>query len=251
MNRETGQLEPKEREIKMAACYQLVLDRALGSYVMPPGWAIIAAGNPASEKGVHFSMPRPLRNRFVHLELKADLNDWCRWAVGAGVRPEIIAFLRFKPDMLHAADVTSHANAWPTPRSWASLSKIVAKWFEMNGEIDHVFSEVVAGVVGEGAAAEFVGFLRLFRDLPSIDQILLAPERTPVPTGAPSALIAIATALGRAINDQTISNAAKYLARMQPEFHTLAMHDAVQRDPGIAKTKAFIDFAVRFDKVLA
>jgi hypothetical protein len=93
-------------------------DRKLGEYVLPDGWVVIAAGNPASEQGIHFSMPRPLRNRFVHLELEADLNDWCKWAVGAGVRPEIIAFLRFKPDLLHTADATSDANAWPTPRSW-------------------------------------------------------------------------------------------------------------------------------------
>jgi hypothetical protein len=61
---------------------------------------------------VHFAMPRPLRNRFVHLELEADLSDWCRRAVGAGVRPEIIAFLPFKPDLLYAADTTSDANGW-------------------------------------------------------------------------------------------------------------------------------------------
>lgn len=31
-------------QMVQAACYQLVLDRALGSYEMPEGWAIIAAG---------------------------------------------------------------------------------------------------------------------------------------------------------------------------------------------------------------
>ena len=105
-------------QMTQAGCYQLVLDRKLGEYRLPDGWVVIAAGNPASERGVHFSMPRPLRNRFVHLELEADLNDWCKWAVNSNVRPEIIAFLRFKPDLLHTADATSDANAWPTPRSW-------------------------------------------------------------------------------------------------------------------------------------
>jgi MoxR-like ATPase len=59
-------------------CYQLVLDRRLGEYVLPDGWVVIADGNPASERGVHFAMPRPLRNRFVHLDLEPDLDDWCR-----------------------------------------------------------------------------------------------------------------------------------------------------------------------------
>ena len=47
-----------------AACYQLVLDRALGDYRLPDGWSVLAAGNPASERGVSYSMPRPLLNRF-------------------------------------------------------------------------------------------------------------------------------------------------------------------------------------------
>ena len=86
-------------QMTQAGCYQLVLDRKLGEYVLPDGWVVIAAGNPASERGVHFAMPRPLRNRFVHLDLEPDLDDWCRWAVKAQVRPEIIAFLRFKPEL--------------------------------------------------------------------------------------------------------------------------------------------------------
>jgi MoxR-like ATPase len=35
-------------------CYQLVLDRKLGEYHLPDDWVVVAAGNPASERGVHF-----------------------------------------------------------------------------------------------------------------------------------------------------------------------------------------------------
>ena len=109
-----------------AGCYQLVLDRKLGEYVPPDGRVVIAAGDPASERGVHFAMPRPLRNRFVHLDLEPDLDDWCRRAVKAQVRPEIIAFLRFKPDLLQTADTTTDANAWPTLRSWEMASDVLS-----------------------------------------------------------------------------------------------------------------------------
>jgi hypothetical protein len=88
-------------QMTQAGCYQLVLDRKLGKYQLPEGWVVVAAGNPASERGVHFSMPRPLRNRFVHLSLEPDFEDCCQWAIGAGLRPEIVAFLRFKPALLH------------------------------------------------------------------------------------------------------------------------------------------------------
>ena len=79
-------------QMTQAGCYQLMLDRKLGEYALPEGWVVIAAGNPASERSVHFAMPRPLRNRFVHLYLEADLANWCKWAMTAGVRPEIIRF---------------------------------------------------------------------------------------------------------------------------------------------------------------
>ena len=109
-----------------AGCYQLVLDRRLGEYRLPDDWFVIAAGNAASERGVHFAMPRPLRNRFVHLDLEPDLDDVCRWAVRARVRPEIVAFLRLKPELLHDADATSDANAWPTSRSWEMASRVLS-----------------------------------------------------------------------------------------------------------------------------
>jgi len=59
-------------QMTQAGCYQLVLDRRLDEYRLPDEWVVIAAGIPASERGVHFAMPRPLRNRFVHLDLEPD-----------------------------------------------------------------------------------------------------------------------------------------------------------------------------------
>jgi len=44
-------------QMTQAGCYQLVLDRKLGEYRLPDGWVVMAAGNPASARGVHFSMP--------------------------------------------------------------------------------------------------------------------------------------------------------------------------------------------------
>jgi hypothetical protein len=196
-------------QMTQAGCYQLVLDRRLGEYVLPDGWAVIAAGNPASERGVHFSMPRPLRNRFVHLDLEPDLDDWSKWAIKAGVRAEIVAFLRFKPELLHTSDTTSDANAWPTPRSWEMASNVLC------GIARRSNTTFLSG------PAELVAFLRLFRQLPSIDEILLNPETAPLPTDL-SAQIAIATALGRVMTDNSLARGLKYLDRMPTEMRVMA-----------------------------
>jgi MoxR-like ATPase len=240
-------------QMTQAGCYQLVLDRKLGEYVLPGGWVVIAAGNPASERGVHFSMPRPLRNRFVHLELEADLNDWCKWAVGAGVRPEIIAFLRFKPDLLHTADATSDANAWPTPRSWEMASNVLRgianrqKTTFLSGASEFE-AQLLDGTVGPAAAAELIAFLRLFRQLPSIDEILLNPETALLPAET-SAQIAIATALGRAMTDNSVARGLKYLDRMPTEMRVMAMRDAAARDTAITHTPEFVRFGVQQEAI--
>src|SRR5246127_2880392 len=148
-------------QMTQAGCYQLVLDRKLGEYHLPEGWVVVAAGNPASERGVHFSMPRPLRNRFVHLNLEPDFDDWCQWAVRSGLRPEIIAFLRFKPALLHDANATSDVNAWPTPRSWEMASNVLtgfaprqkSGFFAGATEIE---AQLLEGTVGPAATTELV-----------------------------------------------------------------------------------------------
>ena len=241
-------------QMTQAGCYQLVLDRKLGEYVLPDGWVVIAAGNPASERGVHFSMPRPLRNRFVHLDLEADLNDWCKWAVGAGVRPEIIAFLRFKPDLLHTADATSDANAWPTPRSWEMASNVLRgianrqKTTFLSGASEFE-AQLLDGTVGPAAASELIAFLRLFRQLPSIDEILLNPETATLPQET-SAQIAIATALGRAMTDNSVARGLKYLDRMPTEMRVMAMRDAAARDTAITHTPEFVRFGVQHSEAI-
>ncbi len=198
-------------QMTQAACYQLVLDRRLGEYSLPPGWVVIAAGNRAEDRGVHFAMPRPLRNRFVHLDLDTDVQEWCRWAIQAHVRPEIIAFLRFKPDLLHQPG-SPDANAWPTPRSWEMASRVLAGGAQRQqavqaiGHLPDIEFDLLAGTIGEAAAGEFSAFLRLYRQLPSIDEIFLNPEHAPVPT-EPSTQYAVATAIGRFLTDQSIGRA--------------------------------------------
>jgi MoxR-like ATPase len=241
-------------QMTQAGCYQLVLDRRLGEYVLPDGWVVIAAGNPASERGVHFAMPRPLRNRFVHLDLEPNLDDWCRWAVKAQVRPEIIAFLRFKPELLHTADATSDANAWPTPRSWEMASQVLCgiarrqKSQFLSGASEFE-AQLLDGTVGQAAASELVAFIRLFRQLPSIDEILLNPSTAPLPT-EPSAQIAIATALGRVLSDTSVGRGITYLDRMPTEMRVMAMRDTAARDTAITHTPEFVRFGVESREVI-
>lgn len=226
-----------------ASCYQLVLDRKLGEYTLPKGWAIVAAGNRDSDRAVTTRMPTPLRNRFVHLEFEVDLQDWSEWAIQAGIRPEMIAFLRFRPELLSVFD--RDANAFPSPRSWEFVSRILDSTPDQS--VEH---ELFAGAVGTGAATEFSAFLRMFRELPNIDAILLNPLKEPVPENA-AAQYAVASALARCASDMNFDRVCTYLDRMPTEFSVLCVRDASLRQPGIRHTPGYTKWAIENHHVIA
>jgi MoxR-like ATPase len=226
-----------------ASCYQLVLDRKLGEYTLPDGWAIVAAGNRESDRAATTRMPTPLRNRFVHLEFEADLQEWSEWAIQTAVRPEVIAFLRFRPELLSAFD--RDQNAFPSPRSWAFVSRILESAPDKTVEHD-----LLAGAVGTGAATEFSAFLKMFRELPNIDAILLNPHREPVPE-EPGAQYAVASALARCASDINFDRVCTYLDRMPTEFSVLCVRDASLREPAIRHTAGYTKWAIENHAVLA
>lgn len=226
-----------------ASCYQLVLDRKLGDYRLPAGWAIIAAGNRQTDRAVTHQMPTPLKSRFTHLDFEVDLNDWCLWAIRNSIRPEVIAFLRFKPNLLSAFD--RDKNAFPAPRTWAFVSRILNQQPQAALE-----NALIAGTVGDGAATEFVAFLKTFRELPNIDAILMSPDTEAVPTEA-SAQHAVAGALAYAATSINFDRVYTYLQRMPPEFTVFAVRDAMLRAPDVKHTPAFTRFAVEHHQVLS
>jgi ATPase family associated with various cellular activities (AAA) len=226
-----------------ASCYQLVLDRKVGEYTLPEGWAIVAAGNRDSDRAATTRMPTPLRNRFVHLDFEVDVQEWSEWAIKANVRPEVIAFIRFRPELLSAFD--RDANAFPSPRSWEFVSRILNSRPDSSAE-----HELIAGAVGTGAATEFSAFLRMFRELPNIDSILLNPTQEPVPENA-AAQYAVASALARCASDTNFDRICLYLNRLPTEFRVLCVRDATLRQPAIRSTAGYVRFAVENHRVLA
>jgi len=226
-----------------ASCYQLVLDRKLGEYTLPDGWAIVAAGNRDSDRAVTTRMPTPLRNRFVHLEFETDLQEWSEWAIHTGIRPEVIAFLRFRPELLSQFDRDQHA--FPSPRSWEFVSRILDA--TPDALLEH---ELFAGAIGSGAATEFSAFLKTFRELPNIDAILVNPRNEPVPD-SPAAQYAVAAALAHCASDTNFDRVCTYLERMPTEFSVLCVRDASLRQPDVRHTPAYTKWAIANHHVLA
>jgi len=137
---------------------QLVLDRKVGSYVVPEGWFIWAAGNRQEDSAAVFEMPAPVANRFLHVDVAPDLESFKAYALERGIHEQIIAFLTFRPTLLHRFD--SAQPAWPSPRSWAMASEL------------HRLGLDVRAAIGPATAAEFNAYVAVYRHLPDLDAIL-------------------------------------------------------------------------------
>lgn len=226
-----------------AACYQLVLDRKIGEYELPKGWVVVAAGNRETDRAVTSRMPSPLANRFVHLDFDVDLDDWITWGLNNGVRTEVLAFQRFRPEMLYNFDPKRNEKAFATPRSVTFLSRLMDA---NKGEIDF---DLVKGVTGEGYAAEFVGFMNIYKSLPDPDMVIMAPKKAEVPTD-PATLYAICGAVAQKASDQNMKNVVTYANRLPDEFSVLLIRDCINRDENLVKTRAFIEWTSKHSDVL-
>jgi ATPase family associated with various cellular activities (AAA) len=160
---------------------QLILDRRVGSYVVPDGWFVWAAGNRKEDRAGVFDMPAPLANRFLHLQVEPNFESFKAYALGQGVHEQVIAFLCFRPSLLHKVD--PQQPAWCSPRSWMMASSLHDRGLDL------------APAIGIAASAEFQAFIEMYHTLPDLTAIFEGNgSQIPFPV-EPSARYAMAIGL--------------------------------------------------------
>ncbi len=219
-----------------AACMPLVREGRIGTWKKPKGWYIVGAGNYQSSRASAQKMPTALADRFGHAFVEADPETWTAWANENDINPLIVAFIRFRPELLHKMDEHEQI-VFPTPRSWEQASKVC-------DAPDGIRSRLMSGLVGDGASAEYEGYFKTFMYLPTIEEIIKNPKTTMVPT-EPSAKYAVSTAIARKATRENFSAVMTYAERLDREFEIITGLDATRRDPDLCDHKAFIDFAKR------
>src|SRR5262249_6498461 len=217
-----------------ASLYQLTLDRRVGEYELPPDWRIIAAGNRAEDRSITFRMPAALANRFIHLDFEVDFEDWRAWAGAAGVHPLVVGFLGTRREML--LDMQQGERGFATPRSWEMVSDALKA---LGRPADA--SDVILGIVGEGASAEFLGYCERAISEEAIRAILADAAGAPLPEklGDLYALIAYVTANARQAEVKQAAGAL--IDRLSPELAVLLIRDLLRLDPMFARQRAYKD----------
>lgn len=237
------ELTAADRTLQVAA-YEFILDRRLGDlYSVPDGWYIMAAGNRISDRAVATTMSSALANRFLHVELEADHESWIRWALHHHIHPDVIGFIRFRPDALFDMD-GSLERGWPSPRTWERVSTILHMFETYNNTDEHSLDLMIEGLVGPGAGVEFSAFRKSGREMEDVLKMMLngngkltIPRRADQKYALCSNMVYhLWQSKDEKMRQKLLDGFFRISLKLSSDFATMALVDAMSgRDPGLTE----------------
>lgn len=224
-----------------ASAYQLILDRQVGEYKLPDGWAIVAAGNREGDRGVTYRMPSPLANRFVHFEMEVNIEDWKKWAYANEIDERIIAYISYKSEHLFTFDAKSDSKSFATPRSWEYVDKILKSKIT-----ETLILDAVSGAVGKDVAVGFLSFTKVMSRLPSIEDIL--NSGTGEYSSEIDVLYALSTGLVSAVlkDKSKLDNLLDYTLELKGEFAVMIVQDLQRNGLNMEHSVVFKEWVRKF-----
>ena len=182
------ELTAADKTLQVAA-YEFILDRRLGDlYKVPKNWYIVAAGNRTEDRAVACNMSSALANRFLHVEVAPQLKDFIDYGESHGIHPVVLDFLHFRPKLLFSQKQENLQRGWPSPRSWERVSTML-KITDQSGD-KRSLQFILPGLVGIGAATEFLGYyndLFMQESHRNIKERLINGDALPLPEAADQA----------------------------------------------------------------
>ena len=224
-----------------AAC-RIIYDRFAGDLELTDQLHLVCTGNRTEDKSGANRVPSKFAGRTRRLDYTENLDEWVAHALTQDWPVELIQYHRFKGgEALVDFDPSRYANA--TPRTWEDVARIPAS---LPAYLEH---DNIAGSVGPGRAAEYIGFKQIYNSLPDIDEVIMNPETALVPKDL-ATKYAMMGAIARKASADNFESVGIYLARVEPEFGVTCVKDAIKLEPKIKRTKAFANWATKNAEVL-
>lgn len=221
------------------ASYKLTLDRMVGQHYLHKKCAVVCAGNLETDNAITSKLGTAMQSRLAHISLSKDTSiDWLRWANSNGIDFRITSFINYKPEILNAFKPDHTDYTFPCQRTWEFTSKLVLNEPTLTS-IDHF--ALIAGVIGEGAAHEFIAFTQVFNQLPTIQDILNNPTGCKIPSDI-SSVYGVCGLLANHVTDANVSTLLKYTNRLPAEFSMLTIKDMVRRKPTLIHHEEMTEF---------
>lgn len=217
-----------------------LLARENNGNALPKHVTIIATTNRRTDRAGVSGLLEPVKSRFATIvEFTPDLDEWCQWAMSQQyMQPEIVAYLRFQPDMLYKFEPTADLTNCPLPRTWENAARVLA----CRVTSPTVEAAALAGAIGMEAATKFLEFRTMYKALPTVDGILISPKTADIPTRL-DIIWAVVSALAFKATEINFPRICIYAERMEAagkgEYAAYLIHDIIRRLPEVQVTPAF------------
>lgn len=233
-----------EADVKRASA-ELLLNRRLGQWQLPDGWAIVAASNRSSDRsGVTKSFDFVI-NRRLEVHVTPDVNAWENWANKNGIEPLFVSYAVANPNIVFEGKIPDKQGPFCTPRSLVMLSRILRGVYP-TGKIptDGAVIELAGGMIGEAAAQQLIAHVKLGHELPSFKEIIDDPDGTKIPKAPDARMLAIYELSAR-VDAKTAKPVLQYVDRFPKEFAATFAKSTCQRIPELIMTPAFSNWAAK------
>jgi hypothetical protein len=203
----------------------------------------VAAGNRLEDRANIYKLPAPLANRFIHIDVAADFEEWKAWAYANDIHPAVIAFLNFKPDLFCKIPEQIKDDIFPTPRTWHFASDLLKTVRDKA-----LCSAAVQGAIGEGPGIEFSAFANLDSESRRILEAILAGENRRAPELSLQFLVNSYLVEQFRKDPSFGSRVVSYSLVLEPEQAVVLLRDAIKLDPSLLKHPSWAEVAGKFGK---
>lgn len=140
---------------------QFLQNKTFGTHRLPPGWVIVAAGNPERYNKSVREFDMVTLDRVRSMEIEADYKVWRAYAQKRQIHTAVLAYLDLKQENFYQIREEQEGSCFVTARGWEDLSRILQVYEEL--EIP-VTKELAEEYIRDGEiAADFAGFYQLCR----------------------------------------------------------------------------------------
>jgi len=224
-----------------AAAMHLFRARMIGDHKVSSQVTFIICTNDRKHAAGVIGTIEPVKTRMTSIiTLEPNAEQFVAWALSTGkIEPEIIGFIKLRPGLLSDFNPTMDMSNSPCPRGYENASDILK--MKLPEKIEY---ELLIGALGEGAATELRGFLKLAREITDPALFLTNPEITTIPEN-PSILCATTTAVARLANPDNMNKVVAFARRLDKDLQIkLIEYEVKAVNPKNHETKAYIDWAV-------
>jgi len=183
--------------------------RRIGAIKLHPDSVVFITGNLTTD-GVGDTLAAHTVNRLDMLYIRKPTNEeWCAWAMDAGLAPELISWAYVNPRLFasyvdgqleetdyvyNPTNAAQRGKPYVSPRSLAECSKVV---YAYKGAMNNYTQcdAALQGKIGVGAARDLMAHIDLGQQIPTPHDIKANPAYATVPQAAPAQIMCVLNAL--------------------------------------------------------